>query len=148
MPTLSPAMDIQVSSNHERLLFELLGRDGAATAELMIRFRELGSVEAPRDPTFGAARLDDDETLQVIADVWQDGRLPDRPAHRGRHRRGPPPAPARGRHRRLPVDRPPGQVPRRGGEGDRRSGPSCPSAWPTCSTGPSTTTSSATTSAR
>ena len=76
--TLSPAMDIQVSSNHERLLFELLGRDGASTAELMLRFRELGSVEAPRDPTFVAARLDDDETLQVIADVWQsDGYLID-----------------------------------------------------------------------
>ena len=71
VPTLSPAMDIQVSSNLERLLFELLGRDGASTDELMIRFRELGSVEAPRDPTFAAARLDDDETLQVIADVWQ-----------------------------------------------------------------------------
>ena len=76
--TLSPAMDIQVSSNHERLLFELLGRDGASTAELMLRFRELGSVEAPRDPTFAAARFDDDETLQVIADVWQsDGYLID-----------------------------------------------------------------------
>jgi threonine synthase len=72
VPTLSPAMDIQVSSNHERLLFELLGRDGSATADLMRRFRELGSVEAPRDPAFGASRLDDDETLQVIAEVWKE----------------------------------------------------------------------------
>ena len=47
VPTISPAMDIQVSSNLERLLFELLDRDGARTAELMVRFRELGSVEAP-----------------------------------------------------------------------------------------------------
>ena len=62
VPTLSPSMDIQVSSNLERLLFELLDRDGNRTAELMIRFRELGSVEAPRDPVFAAARLDDDET--------------------------------------------------------------------------------------
>jgi threonine synthase len=78
VPTLSPAMDIQVSSNHERLLFELLGREGGATAELMTRFRRQGSVEAPRDPTFGAARLDDDETLQVIAEVWEeDGYLID-----------------------------------------------------------------------
>jgi threonine synthase len=62
-------MDIQVSSNHERLLFELLGRDGAATAEMMARFRGLGAVEAPHDPTFVAASLDDRATLDVIADL-------------------------------------------------------------------------------
>jgi threonine synthase len=67
VPTLSPSMDIQVSSNHERLLFELLGRDGAATAELMGRFRALGSIEGPRDPVFAAASLDDDATLAIIA---------------------------------------------------------------------------------
>jgi threonine synthase len=67
VPTLSPSMDIQVSSNHERLLFELLGRDGAATTELMGRFRTLGSIEGPRDPVFAAASLDDAATLAVIA---------------------------------------------------------------------------------
>jgi threonine synthase len=69
VPTLSPSMDIQVSSNHERLLFELLGRDGAATAELMTRFRAVGSVEAPHDPTFAAASLDDAATVAEIADL-------------------------------------------------------------------------------
>jgi threonine synthase len=69
VPTLSPSMDIQVSSNHERLLFELLGRDGTATAELMARFRALGSVEAPRDPAFVAASLDDRATVAEIADL-------------------------------------------------------------------------------
>jgi threonine synthase len=71
VPTLSPSMDIQVSSNHERLLFELLGRDGAATAELMARFRGVGSVEAPHDPTFVAASIDDRATLELIADLYR-----------------------------------------------------------------------------
>jgi threonine synthase len=70
VPTWSPSMDIQISSNLERLLFELLDRDGARTADLMVRFREIGSVEAPRDPSFAAARIDDDETLAVIRDVY------------------------------------------------------------------------------
>ena len=69
-PTLSPSMDIQVSSNLERLLFELLDRDGAATAELMAPLpgRRLGRG-AVATPTFAAARLDDDGTLAEIADV-------------------------------------------------------------------------------
>jgi threonine synthase len=73
VPTLSPSMDIQVSSNHERLLFELLDRNGAATAELLDRFRAIGSVEAPTAPdVFAATRLDDAETLAEIRRVWDD----------------------------------------------------------------------------
>ena len=71
VPTWSPSMDIQVSSNLERLLFELLHRDGLRTAELMKRFRELGSVEAPRDATFSAATVDDAATLDVIRDTYE-----------------------------------------------------------------------------
>jgi threonine synthase len=69
VPTYSPSMDIQVSSNHERLLFELSGRDGTRTAELMQRFRGLGAVEAPHNDRFQAAALDDAQTLAVIRDV-------------------------------------------------------------------------------
>jgi threonine synthase len=69
VPTYSPSMDIQVSSNHERLLFELSGRDGGRTAELLDRFRGLGAVEAPLNDRFRAAALDDAETLAVIREV-------------------------------------------------------------------------------
>jgi threonine synthase len=69
VPTLSPSMDIQVSSNHERMLFELSGRDGARTAEWLTRFRQLGAAEVPVDPVFAAASLDDDATLAEIRDL-------------------------------------------------------------------------------
>ena len=65
VPSLSPSMDIQVSSNFERLLFELLDRDGAATATVMQHFAETGqfevddSVLARARQLFSAYRLDD-----------------------------------------------------------------------------------------
>ena len=75
--TLSPSMDIQVSSNHERLLFELLDRDGAKTAELVQRFRELGSVEAPISSVFLAASCSDDATIDEIAQRAAHGYVVD-----------------------------------------------------------------------
>ena len=64
-PTFSPSMDIQVSSNLERLLFEIHGRDGAAIAELMARFRSEGTVSVD------AGRLD------LLAEHWSAGRVDD-----------------------------------------------------------------------
>jgi threonine synthase len=61
-------MDIQVSSNLERLLFDLLDRDGRATAELLSEFRATGHVDAPRPAGWWGARVDDDETRSVMAE--------------------------------------------------------------------------------
>ena len=76
-PSLSPSMDIQVSSNFERLLFELLGRDAAATAAQMQRFRAEGRMPIPdaawREATalFRGFTLDDAGTLAEIRRLWQ-----------------------------------------------------------------------------
>jgi threonine synthase len=73
VPSLSPSMDIQVSSNFERLLFELLDRDPAATAATMRDFRATGRM--PVSPAawqraralFTGFRLDDAQTLATMA---------------------------------------------------------------------------------
>jgi threonine synthase len=68
-------MDIQVSSNLERLLFEVLGRDGTAVAELMARFREDGVVRLDGarltvlHEAWAARRVDDVRTTAIISDV-------------------------------------------------------------------------------
>jgi threonine synthase len=54
-PSLSPSMDIQVSSNFERLLFEILDRNGENTRQTMLGFRETGRMAVP-DPAWHRAR--------------------------------------------------------------------------------------------
>ena len=72
VPSTSPSMDIQVSSNFERLLFELLDRDGARCAEMMRQFAETGQFQvtdalmARAHEAFAAYRLDDAQTAAEI----------------------------------------------------------------------------------
>ena len=44
-PSTSPSMDIQVSSNFERLIFEAAGRDGAAVRRLMAQLAQSGAFD-------------------------------------------------------------------------------------------------------
>ncbi|OYY66124.1 threonine synthase [Sphingomonas sp. 28-62-11] len=59
VPTPSPSMDIQVSSNFERLLFDLGGRDGAAMATQMRGFEASRAMQLTNTQRDGAARLFD-----------------------------------------------------------------------------------------
>lgn len=74
--TLSPSMDILVSSNLERLLF-LLSHDADLVAKLMKSLSETGAYEVPAalkaklDGLFFAASCDDDGTKAVIGRVWR-----------------------------------------------------------------------------
>ncbi len=71
-PSLSPSMDIQVSSNFERLLWETSGRNGAAVARLLTELRSASRADVPAewcrliDASFVGYRLSDDETLDEI----------------------------------------------------------------------------------
>ena len=56
-PTAAPSMDIQVSSNFERLLFDLGGRDGTATAAQMAGFEATKAMQLTNAQREGAAKL-------------------------------------------------------------------------------------------
>ena len=71
-PSLSPSMDIQVSSNFERLLFDVLGRDGDAVATAMTDFRHKGTFSITDAQLQSLRRLfdgfclSDEDTLAAI----------------------------------------------------------------------------------
>ncbi len=77
-PTLSPSMDIQVSSNFERYLFDMLNEDGARVRAVMEAFRAQGRYEV--EPAvmqdiatlFSGHRLDDEATRQTIRRLHQE----------------------------------------------------------------------------
>ncbi|PVA05770.1 threonine synthase [Thalassorhabdomicrobium marinisediminis] len=81
-PSISPSMDIQVSSNFERALFYAYGQDGAVVAEQMQDLKDKGgftisqgAIEMLRD-TFASGRASEDETSATIAaEVKRSGEL-------------------------------------------------------------------------
>ena len=81
VPTLSPSMDIQISSNLERLLFELFDGDGARTANLLRQFRAGGRAKLTAAQherlraEFSGDRLDDPETLEVMGRVYAESKM-------------------------------------------------------------------------
>jgi threonine synthase len=82
VPTLSPSMDIQVSSNFERMLWVMNEGAGSRTADQMEQFRQRGRLEVDPDArerwirgAFRAVRSTDDEVLAEIRRVHADTGL-------------------------------------------------------------------------
>ena len=80
-PTLSPSMDIQVSSNFERLLYDLYDHDGKAVSRLLGELAAHGGFAVDQDrlararALFTGYRLDDEATEATIALVHRDTGL-------------------------------------------------------------------------
>ena len=76
--TMSPSMDILVSSNLERLLFALSGQDDQAVAGYMKQLNETGkytvseAIQARLREDFYGGFCDEATTSQTIAQVWKD----------------------------------------------------------------------------
>ena len=76
--TASPSMDIQVSSNFERILFDAYGRDGQAVRTLMNsfaqsqRFALSSQALAEIRACFSADRADEDETAATMRTVLRE----------------------------------------------------------------------------
>lgn len=79
--TMSPAMDIQVASNFERLLFEAAKRDAETVRTLMESFAAKGALTIPApmlqtiQTSFAADRVDEAETAATLRLMHRDAKL-------------------------------------------------------------------------
>ena len=76
--SISPSMDIQVSSNFERLVFDLYDREGPAVAQLMTALKEEGTFTLSQGALgklkdeFGSGRCSEEQTSKAIKIAFQD----------------------------------------------------------------------------
>lgn len=76
--TISPSMDILVSSNLERLIFEASGRNDKLTAERMVQLKKNGAYEITEEErlkiaeTFDGGFADEDENVEAVYDLFCD----------------------------------------------------------------------------
>lgn len=76
--TTSPSMDIQISSNFERFMFELLDRDSSALNDAMQEFKETGHFSVTElfmerlKAIMDGERFDDAGTAKLIGDVHKE----------------------------------------------------------------------------
>jgi len=76
--TISPSMDILISSNLERMIFELSGRDDKLVREYMSQLAEYGSyrvdssIRTKLKKEFSAGYCDNDQTRTMIAKMWNE----------------------------------------------------------------------------
>ena len=75
-PSLSPSMDIQVASNFERLLFDVLNSDDQKVSKLMKDLNDNGFFKLEKDElkkireNFSAEKINDADTLRIIKDFF------------------------------------------------------------------------------
>ena len=75
-PSLSPSMDIQVASNFERLLFDVLNSDDQKVSKSMKNLNENGFFKLEKDElkkireNFSAEKINDSDTLRIIKDFF------------------------------------------------------------------------------
>ncbi len=80
-PSLSPSMDIQVSSNFERLLFYILKEDDQKVKSLMKSLKEKGSFILEKEEIseikkhFQSEKINDDETLSIIKEIYENEKF-------------------------------------------------------------------------
>ena len=110
-PTTSPSMDIQISSNFERLLFEAYGRDGEAIRRLMANLNQSRAFIIDAQPLsrireeFSACAVNEDSVMTEMAETYRTtGYVLDPHSARGR-----------------PLHSPSGEVPGCGRARDGRS---------------------------